>query len=384
MQKSVMIGVGLILISSFTPSGAFFDSGYAADGGGYLSEQDIAFNLEQLATSEDGYLIKSTPQTANSNSLDRLETIEHEVQEGESIATIAQEYDLNTDTIIWENNIVNVEEIKPSQTLKIPPADGINHIVKRGEVLGTIASKYDVDSLAIQKYNSMDTARVRLGEELFIPGGKRITTSVAVASNDTEPVQETETATEEDTTRVASAVTDVEPINFTPTTSIESNSTFVQDAAPTPNPQEAQQSAEQGSTANPAVQNQAAPTTEGFWGKPTNGQISQGYRRGHYALDIANRTMPAIWSASEGMIVTAKNGWNGGYGNHVIIDHGNGYKTLYAHMNELYVEPGQSVAKGQVLGQMGNTGRVYGATGIHLHYECHYNGVKINPYECMP
>jgi murein DD-endopeptidase MepM/ murein hydrolase activator NlpD len=69
----------------------------------------------------------------------------------------------------------------------------------------------------------------------------------------------------------------------------------------------------------------------------------------------------------------------GGYGNHVIIDHGNGYKTLYAHMDYLTVSQGQYVSQGEAIGRMGATGRVYGRTGIHLHFEVHQNGVKLNP-----
>ncbi|MCB0749246.1 MAG: M23 family metallopeptidase [Ignavibacteriae bacterium] len=99
---------------------------------------------------------------------------------------------------------------------------------------------------------------------------------------------------------------------------------------------------------------------------------------------MANSSRPPIWATAGGVVVTAKGGYNGGYGNHVIIDHGNGFQTLYAHAEELYVSEGETVTKGQVIAKMGNTGRVYGATGIHVHYECHQNGRKINPYNCMP
>jgi murein DD-endopeptidase MepM/ murein hydrolase activator NlpD len=112
---------------------------------------------------------------------------------------------------------------------------------------------------------------------------------------------------------------------------------------------------------------------------PTDGKISQGYRRGHYALDISNRGRPAIFAADSGTIIKSSYGWNGGYGNHIIIDHGNGMQTLYAHLQNIAVKVGDEIARGQVIGKMGNTGRVYGATGIHLHFEVRIGNVKRNP-----
>jgi murein DD-endopeptidase MepM/ murein hydrolase activator NlpD len=72
----------------------------------------------------------------------------------------------------------------------------------------------------------------------------------------------------------------------------------------------------------------------------------------------------------------AGGGWNGGYGNHVIIDHGNGFTTLYAHLTSIFVEPGMTVSQGQQIGTMGSTGN---STGPHLHFEVRYGGVPYNP-----
>ena len=65
-----------------------------------------------------------------------------------------------------------------------------------------------------------------------------------------------------------------------------------------------------------------------------------------------------------------------GYGNRVVVDHGNGYTSLYAHLSNIYVSVGQTVSRGQLIGQMGSTGR---STGIHLHLEIHYKGAALNP-----
>ena len=132
------------------------------------------------------------------------------------------------------------------------------------------------------------------------------------------------------------------------------------------------------------VLSKRAPASSGQWGRPTLGAVTQGYSRSHYALDIADTSKPPIWAASDGVVESAKYGWNGGYGNFIIVNHKNGYKTLYAHNETLYVKPGDMVSKGQPIARMGRTGRVRGATGIHLHYECHKGGVRINPYKCMP
>ena len=77
--------------------------------------------------------------------------------------------------------------------------------------------------------------------------------------------------------------------------------------------------------------------------------------------------------------VASEYGWNGGYGNVIEIDHGNGLVTLYAHNKDLYVKVGNNVSRGQHIASMGNTGLVYGKTGIHVHFEVRLNGVKKNP-----
>lgn len=112
---------------------------------------------------------------------------------------------------------------------------------------------------------------------------------------------------------------------------------------------------------------------------PTNGgYITSGYgpRWGsfHSAIDIAGTSNRTIKAADNGVIVQA--GWYGGYGNTVTIDHGNGIRTLYAHLSSISVSMGSAIAQGQQVGIMGNTGNSY---GVHLHFEVIVNGVKKNP-----
>jgi len=112
---------------------------------------------------------------------------------------------------------------------------------------------------------------------------------------------------------------------------------------------------------------------------PTSGKVTQNYFWYHPATDIANPSSPPVTAAASGTVVTVIYS-RLGYGNHVIIDHGNGYKTLYGHMNKIYVEQGQGISQGQQIGQMGSTGR---STGTHLHFEVIKDGVKLDPLKLL-
>ena len=98
--------------------------------------------------------------------------------------------------------------------------------------------------------------------------------------------------------------------------------------------------------------------------------------RGHKGWDIAGGTGTPICASMSGVVVEASSGWNGGYGTKVVLDHGNGVKTVYAHCQKLYVKVGDVVTGGQVIATMGNTGR---STGPHLHFEININGSAVNP-----
>lgn len=119
------------------------------------------------------------------------------------------------------------------------------------------------------------------------------------------------------------------------------------------------------------------------WGKITtlfcDGRAKV-WRRGlHKGLDIANKTGTPIISSASGVVIFS--GWHGGYGRKVIIFHGFGYTTVYAHLNRINVNVGEEVEKGQQIGTMGNTGRSYGS---HLHYEVYVEGIPVNPLEYLP
>lgn len=249
----------------------------------------------------------------------------HVVQEGETLSDIAARYGLRVDTILWQNNLAANAAIKPGQELEILPVDGVRHQVARGETIFSIAKKYGLDESQAQlivdypfnEFLNDETFELATGQYVMVPEG---TPPRAIAST---PRQRT-------------------VINVT-----------TPDAG--------------------AV----APT--GTFIRPATGMVSQGYSFYHKAVDIANRGAGPILAADSGTVVEA--GWDpSGYGNRVSIDHHNGTVTLYAHMSVLQVAPGQNVNRGDVLGQMGSTGR---STGTHLHFEIRQGGVFLNPLQVL-
>ncbi len=251
------------------------------------------------------------------------EIITHIVSEGETLASIAERYGLEVNTIIWENELDEKKPLKPGQELRILPVDGLRHKVARGETIYSVGKKYGLEESAVQvivdypfnEFLNDETFELATGQYLMIPDG---------VPPKKEVVRPTPRAVV--TTPDAGAVTAL--------------GTFI-------------------------------------W--PASGGISQGYRFYHKAIDIANRGGGPIVAADSGSVVAS--GWDpSGYGNRVVIDHGNGFLTLYAHMSVLQVSGGQKVNRGDVLGQMGSTGR---STGTHLHFEIRKGGVLFNPMEYL-
>jgi murein DD-endopeptidase MepM/ murein hydrolase activator NlpD len=98
------------------------------------------------------------------------------------------------------------------------------------------------------------------------------------------------------------------------------------------------------------------------------------YQKFHTGMDFTANIGAKIYAAGNGVVEKAEYG--SGYGNHVVINHGYGYQTLYAHMEKIVVRVGQKVKRGELIGYVGNTGL---SVGPHLHYEVHKNGEPVNP-----
>jgi murein DD-endopeptidase MepM/ murein hydrolase activator NlpD len=116
---------------------------------------------------------------------------------------------------------------------------------------------------------------------------------------------------------------------------------------------------------------------------PTEGELTSGFAqrwgRHHDGIDLANDIGTPVRAARAGRV--SYSGWSSGYGHVVMIEHDQGYTTVYGHLNESYVTEGQYVKAGQSIAAMGNTGN---STGPHLHFEVRKNGTPINPYNVLP
>jgi murein DD-endopeptidase MepM/ murein hydrolase activator NlpD len=125
---------------------------------------------------------------------------------------------------------------------------------------------------------------------------------------------------------------------------------------------------------------QGATVGSGIFAVPTSGSITQKFWDGHKAIDIGAPTGTSILAADSGYVV--QTGWSEyGYGKYVVVDHSNGFQTLYAHLHTILVEVGQSVGKGERIGSVGTTGKT---TGPHLHFEIRYHGIQRNPLGYLP
>lgn len=303
----------------------------------YVPPSTLAFEeefleLPQFLLVEDGFLMKSSSLTEQGDRRAYAQGIIHTVQDGESLELLAQRYSIGVDTIRWTNAIVAGQPLRPGQELLILPVDGIVHTVSPGQTLAKIAALYEVAAEEIILQNRLRGGFILAGQELIIPGGKPILekTTVVAARPPAPPAGERGEPREPP-------------------------------RAPQPPPV-------------------SARPTGGVLQMPCNNCVyTQYYRPGHYAVDLQTKGGGPVFAAEDGLVTRAEYGWNGGFGNVIEIDHGNGLTTLYAHSKELYIQRGSRVLRGQVISLMGNTGRVYGQTGIHIHFEVRVNGIKRNP-----
>lgn len=114
---------------------------------------------------------------------------------------------------------------------------------------------------------------------------------------------------------------------------------------------------------------------------PLRGKVTQGYHRGHLAIDIATFYGAKVYASRGGRVIYARFSPDGWLGFRVIIAHGNGLATSYSHLSGIVVEEGQVVGRGEVIGQVGSTGN---STGPHVHFEVISGGVRVNPQRYLP
>ncbi|MBI3559959.1 M23 family metallopeptidase [Candidatus Gottesmanbacteria bacterium] len=244
-------------------------------------------------------------------------------------------------------------------TISEKPRDQmITYIVASGDTLSTIAQKFGVSVDTIKWANDLKRDSLSVGDELKIPP----VTGIVHKVREGETVQSIAKRYRTDAQKI---------VNF-PFNDFADLDTFALNIGQTLIvPDGVQPEA-------PAIVRPLPPVFAGGTGQllwPAGGIITQYPVWYHNALDIANPTAPGI-AAAEAGIVTDVEYLRYGYGQHVIVSHGDGLATLYAHLSEIYVKPGDQLSRGQILGRMGSTGR---STGMHLHFEVRKNGVIVNP-----
>jgi len=251
----------------------------------------------------------------------RTEIVYYTVQNGDTVSTIARRFSLTVNTILWANNLTAFSLIRPGDRLTILPYSGILYTVKKGDTLAKIANLYDVELEKILSCNTLGNS-IAVGQKIVVPGAKKINTAVAS------------------------------------TRSNNSSYTGI-------------------SVIKDLIKNPSAKVSGNKMAWPTSGNhISQYFSWRHNGVDIANKVGTPIYAADSGTVIISQGGWNGGYGNTIVIDHGGGKKTRYGHASKLFVKVGDEVEKGENIAAMGSTGR---STGPHLHFELLINGSRYNP-----
>ncbi len=268
----------------------------------------------------------------------RQHVLKYTVQPGDALFLIAETFSLDPNTIFWANTETlndNVHLLHVGVELYILPEDGVYHLSDGTQSIAQIASQYSVTpgDILYSEYNDLkdyDSTYVPpAGLRIVIPGGRREYISWQA------------------------------PIR----TGTESGSS------------------------NPEGRLHPGSCREFYTGTGGSGdytnplgstpyRVTSGFAPWHPGVDFASDRDTPIYAAETGVVVFA--GWHrDGYGDMIILDHGNGWTTYYAHLDERFVGCGDQVSKGQYIAQMGMSGN---ASGIHLHFEIRENDVPQNPY----
>lgn len=261
--------------------------------------------------------------------------------------------------------VAEVAEQMESVPLKsiTEPAKMKMHIVQDGETLGAIAEKYGIDVDTLQSGNENLSEKIHQGDHLTILPSKGVL----------------HTADMGDTLwRIANAY-GVDVAVIMKANAKESADLSIGEKIFIPGGKKTQQSERQLARAETMVSRGGGQR----FVYPTTGDLTSGfgYRWGrvHSGIDLANDIGTTIKTARSGRVVHA--GWYSGYGYTVVIEHDQGYTTLYGHLSEYVVQTGQYVKDSQVIAYMGSTGN---STGPHLHFEVWKNGIPINPHNILP
>lgn len=306
----------------------YIDAGFEqllAEGAPHPFEIDVPQSVleEDLFLALDGAAVWSTP-SAPQGGVTRTGIEEYIVREGDTVSSIAERFGVSAGTILWENKMGPYDVIRPGKTLVILPVSGVTYRVARGETLEQIAKKFNVDADRIAEYNeaAIGGKKLAVGVSLVIPGGRPY-----IAPRPTAPA---------------------------------SSRSVARTSVPKP------------SSALPS-----APKTGTRLLWPTvSHHINQYYSLRHTGLDIHGTLSTPIYASDDGVAVVVEYKKTG-YGLSIVLDHGNGLRTRYAHASQIFITQGETVTRGQIIAMVGSTGR---STGPHLHYEVLVAGRRVNPF----
>lgn len=291
-----------------------FTFGEILNGSRLVNSQEV--NPDYLSNITDIIPNRNTTLTLVPEERKNNQEINYTIQSGDTLSSIGQQFKISIDALKYVNNLTDNSVLTVGDVITVPPVSGLVHKVEDGDSLESIAEKYDVPAQAIADFNYiLDVSKLAVGSELVIPGAKVPQVPVYIPPT---------------------------PIYTQPS------------LASVPN------------------------LGDGFIWPTTTRIISQYFSWYHNGLDIAvpwSWGMPPIFASSGGTVERA--GWDPwGLGLHVVINHGNGYETVYGHMSSIGVGYGQRVSKGQTIGIMGNTGN---SSGPHVHFMIRYGGVPQDP-----
>lgn len=273
----------------------------------------------------------------------RVNVITYTVVAGDSVFGIADQFSLKPETIMWANTSIlldNPHRLQVGQIINILPVNGTYHKWSTGEDLQKVAEFYGVEVKNVLEWpgNPFDILTTDIQYPSIAPG-----TMLIIPNGTREMV----------------------------------------DYGPPRIPRD-----------NPAIARTYGPghcgvlmdgiVGDGIFIWPTSYHWLSGYdfspETNHYGIDIGGQKGDSIWAVDDGVVVYS--GWsNSGYGNLVVIDHGNDWQSLYGHLDSIFVNCGESVYQGATIATMGTTGN---SSGPHLHFELLYGTVKVNPWNFLP
>lgn len=266
-------------------------------------------------TNENSSVLEGDPsvQLVDTPNSDRISL--YTVRNNDTLAQIAEMYGVTSNTILWANDLEKGAVLKPDQVLVILPISSIKYTVKKGDTIENVAKKFNGDAREIAQFNSLEIgSALAVGEEIMIPDANGAL-SAELQKKAEQDSKKKNTSSSNGAKNVKTAVSSV----------------------------------------------------AGYFMRPIVGGVKTQGVHGNNGVDFASSYGAPILAAASGQVIISKSGgWGGGYGTYVVIKHSNGTQTLYAHMSQTLVSAGQTVAKGQQIGKMGNTGQ---STGTHLHFE---------------